>query len=234
MLDRKLVLQTLIDKNNFENYLEIGVFTGVVFFSIAAKSKTAVDPMFRFSKTKRLMQGLRSISNLTANYIEKTSDDFFSQDSDRLFKYQKIDIALIDGMHVYYVALRDIENTLLHLQPNGVIVVHDCNPQSAQAAESFDDLKRRNFEGVWNGDVWKAIVHLRSIRNDIHVFTLDCDHGLGIVIKGKPENMLSFTQVEIDEMTYNDFAVNKKEFLNLKPWEYFYEYFGLKLDKIQH
>jgi len=229
MLDRKLVLQTLIDKNKFKNYLEIGVFTGALFFSIVAKNKTAVDPLFRFSKTKRLIKGLKSITNLTAKYIEKTSDDFFAQDAPRLYKNKKIDVALIDGMHEYHIALRDVENILQYLQPNGVIVMHDCNPLSALAAESFEDLKRRNYQGDWNGDVWKTIVHLRSIRSDINVFTLDCDYGLGIVTKGKPENMLSFKPDEIEKMTYYDFVLNRKEFLNLKHATYFHEYFETKI-----
>lgn len=32
----------------------------------------------------------------------------------------------------------------------------------------------------WSGDVWKSIVHLRSIRPDLRVAVLDCDSGVGI------------------------------------------------------
>jgi hypothetical protein len=76
--------------------------------------------------------------------------------------------------------------------------------------------------------VWKAIVHFRSKRNDLNLFVLDCDYGLGIITKNKPENSLSFSESQIESFTYDDFATNKKEWLNLKPAGYINEFFNLK------
>ena len=44
--------------------------------------------------------------------------------------------------------------------------------------------------GVWSGDVWKAIVYLRSTRPDLRVAVLKCDLGVGIVRKGSPESTI--------------------------------------------
>jgi hypothetical protein len=107
---------------------------------------------------------------------------------------------------------------------DGVIIMHDCNPAKKEHAGTFEEWRSKG-SGDWNGDVWKAIVHLRSLRDDINVFVLDSDFGLGVVTKGKPENKLSFTEKEIQELTYEDFAAHRTEWLNLKPAEYFYEYF---------
>ncbi|GAA4787069.1 hypothetical protein GCM10023231_14000 [Olivibacter ginsenosidimutans] len=74
----------------------------------------------------------------------------------------------------------------------------------------------KTWNGTWHGDVWKAIVHFRSIREDLQVQVFDCDFGIGIVKKGKPESMLSFDPREISAMSYEDLEKNRREFLNLK------------------
>ena len=73
---------------------------------------------------------------------------------------------------------------------------------------------------VWSGDVWKTIVHLRSARPDVHVFVLDCDHGIGVVAYGPPENMLQISGEKIETMSYQHLEENRVELLNLKPPEY--------------
>ena len=74
-------------------------------------------------------------------------------------------------MHEYSYALRDVENTLKYLSENGVIILHDCNPQKKEDAVSFEEWKARDFKNTWNGDVWRTVLHLRSLRNDINIFT---------------------------------------------------------------
>ena len=227
-MDRQYILQTLMSQKKLNNYLEIGVFNGHIFFRIRSNFKTAVDPAFQFDRWRKLGKTILNPYNIYNNYFEKTSDDFFQQDAPKLFRQKKIEIALIDGMHEYSYALRDIENTLSYASEDVVIVVHDCNPQSPEAEVSFTAWKARNFEGIWNGDVWKAILHLRCLRNDVNAFVLDCDHGLGIITKKKPDDRLFYTKEDITRFNYKDFQANRKEWLNLKPVDYFYEYFGVK------
>ena len=227
-MDRLHIIQALMANKKLNNYLEIGVFNGHIFFRIRSHFKVAVDPEFQFDGLRKLGKTLINPYNLYNHYFEKTSDDFFQQDAPGLFRDKKIDIALIDGMHEYEFALRDIENTLKYGSEEIVIVVHDCNPKTREAGVSFEEWKARNFTGTWNGDVWKAILHLRSLRKDLHAFVLDCDHGLGIITKGKPEESLPYTKEEIKKFTYSDFEAHRKEWLNLKPEEYFYDFFKLK------
>ena len=225
--ERKQLIQDIINKKKYSTYLEIGVFAGGVFFPVKAKRKIAVDPEFTFGKFKRTKKILKNLDNLKASYYEMPSDDFFKQQAGRLFSQHPIDLCLVDGMHEYHYALRDVENTLNYLQQDGVIIMHDCNPATAAEAISFEEWKNNNYQGNWNGDVWKAIVHLRSLRKDICVFVLNVDYGLGIVCKRPPENSLPFTQAEIEKMTFNDFEKNREQWLNLKPIEYFYQFFNL-------
>lgn len=210
-------------QKNLKNYLEIGVENGHIFFRIKSTLKVAVDPRFLFDFSRRLGKSIINPYNFNNQYFEKTSDAFFAQDAQRVFAAKKLQLALVDGMHEYQFALRDVENTLNYMQEDGVIILHDCNPQTAGAAGRFEDWET----GEWNGDVWRTIIHLRSQRPDLTVFVLDTDQGLGIVTRQKPTSMLDFTPAQIQALTYDELVRNRQKWLNLKPAAYFYEYFGL-------
>ena len=85
---------------------------------------------------------LKNLSNLNARYYEMPSDEFFKQHAAGLFTQQAVDICLVDGMHEYHYALRDVENALRYLQQDGVIIMHDCNPASAAEAISFEEWEK--------------------------------------------------------------------------------------------
>ena len=222
-MNRLDVIQALMRQKNLKNYFEIGVENGHIFFRIKSTFKVAVDPKFLFDASRRFGKAILNPYNLNNQYFEKTSDDFFAQDAQRVFAGKKIQLALIDGMHEYKFALRDVENTLTHMYDDGVIIMHDCNPQTAGAAGRFADWEA----GEWNGDVWRTIIHLRSQHPDLNVFVLDCDQGLGIVTRQKPESTLNFTPAQIQSLTYDGLVQNRQEWLNLKPANYFYNYFGV-------
>ena len=226
-MDRRRVIQILMDAFNLKNYLEIGVFDARVFFKIKSKFKIAVDPEFKFSQWKKITRTVTNPFNLYNQYFEKTSDSFFADDAPELFQNDPVQIAFIDGMHEYAFALRDIENALQYLTDDGVIVVHDCNPQTKEAEVSFADWKKRNYIGTWNGDVWKSILHIRSNRKDVTAFVLDTDEGLGVITKKPDSNPLKLTPQQIEALTFDDFNKNRKEWLNLQPVDYLYKHFNL-------
>src|SRR4051812_2930959 len=112
MVERQQVIQALIDKKEYKTYLEIGVLGGGVFFDIRCSRKIAVDPEFRFNWKGRLGETIRNPRNVAARYFEVTSDEFFAKKADDLFNRNKIDIALIDGMHEFDYVLNDVNNCL--------------------------------------------------------------------------------------------------------------------------
>ncbi|RRB04515.1 class I SAM-dependent methyltransferase [Larkinella rosea] len=223
-LNRLDVIESLMRQKKLKNYLEIGVANGHIFFRVKSPFKLAVDPAFSFDRLRRIGKALINPANLANQYFEKTSDAFFAEDADRVIGKKPLQLALIDGMHEYQFALRDVENTLRYLSDDGVIILHDCNPLTPGAAVPYDEW----VEGQWNGDVWKTILHLRSQRPDLNVFVLDTDQGLGIVTRRKPETVLNFTPAQIDALSYDDLAKNRAHWLNLKSPEYFYTYFGVE------
>ncbi len=227
-INRRFVIERLIRKINAHTYLEIGVFKGYNFFPIRAPRKIAVDPYFKMKWYKKIWMHIKQPANIwESRFFEKESDRFFRENAEKVFAEKALQVSLVDGMHEYGYALRDVENCLQYLEEGGVIVMHDCNPVTPEHAGTFEEWKAARFTGKWNGDVWKSIVHLRSTRDDINVFVLDCDEGLGIITKGAPEKKLPYSPEQIRHMGYNDLEQNREALLNLKPANYFFDYFNI-------
>jgi len=223
------VIQAIIDKIKGKTYLEIGSQNGDSFFKVRAKRKFAVDPKFKIPKKKMLGEILSRAAALeTVRFYETTSDRFFL-DNPSLFDRNKIDVAFVDGLHTYKQSLQDVFNCLRHLNDNGFIVLHDCNPAAeaiATPASSFQDAENKKvpgWAGYWSGDVWKTIVHLRSLHSELNVFVLDSDFGVGVVNKSKNEKPLSYSAKDIEQMSYSDLASKREELLNLKPESFLHE-----------
>ncbi len=223
-MNRLDVIMGLIQKKKFKNYLEIGVFNGHIFFKVKSNFKIAVDPNFTFDSVRKFGKSLLNPSNFNSHFFEKTSDDFFENDAEKILANKKIELTFIDGMHEYEYALRDVENTLRYLDDAGAIVLHDCNPVKKESSISYKEWTETNSVEVWNGDVWKAILHLRCLRPDLSVFVLDTDEGLGIVTKKPSKSGLTFTKEQIESFDYEDLDKNRKEWLDLKPKEFFNEF----------
>lgn len=219
------VIQKFIKSEKFSTYLEIGVNAGSSFFPIRIKNKIGVDPKFEIPISQKIKWMFKNPFNFGAKYYQMTSDDFFKYNGSK-FNW---DVAFIDGLNTYEQVMKDFDNTFERLSPKGVIVLHDCNPISEVAthrSQYSEELEVNDLEGwrkQWSGDVWKAICNLRSFRDDLYVCVLDTDYGLGIVRRGKPENMLGMTHQEIDKMTYQLFTADKIRLLNLKPVSYLHE-----------
>lgn len=147
------ILNYLIKKYDYKQYLEIGIDTGETWFKINTPYKTGADPKSKiFDRAVHL----------------KTSDDFFAQNK-RMF-----DIIFIDGLHEYKQVKKDIENSLKFLLDGGCIVIHDANPKTEQSQKVPREVKN------WNGDVWKAITDYRK-NGKLGLITVDTDEGISII-----------------------------------------------------
>jgi tetratricopeptide (TPR) repeat protein len=256
---RYQVVQHVIDGIKGRAYLEIGLAEGYTFANTRIARKVGVDPVPTAKLINQLLNifnidyfsvctagnPLSSDLKLTATTGQAitqlpvgesaelffmTSDSFFKDKADALFQSEKIDVAFVDGLHTYEQTYRDVSNVLDHLNDNGVILMHDCNPPtcaSAAPARSWEEAEKMNPLGwnrMWCGDVWKSIIHLRAVRNDLNIFVLDCDFGIGVVTKGKPGQQLDFTVDQIKGMTFDDLNANRRSLINLKPQSYLFEF----------
>lgn len=201
IINRIQVINTIISKYNFYNYLEIGVrFPEDCFNYINAINKRSVDPGYE-----------NPINPATYPF---TSDDFFAKlengylDLSSDFKW---DVIFVDGLHLSYQVEKDILNSLNHLSERGVIVLHDCNPFM------YEDNYTRLIEDFWgqgqpwNGTVWKTIYKLKTSRPDLNICTLDIDEGVGLIKRGNQE-LIPFDNPYFE---YRIFQKNLQRNLNL-------------------
>ena len=97
------IIQSIIDKNKYQNYLEIGCDKNENFSKIKIKNKVGVDPI----------QG---------GTLRMTSDEYFKKSRD------KFDLIFLDGLHTYEQTIKDINNAVSFINNNGLIIIHDCLP----------------------------------------------------------------------------------------------------------
>ena len=172
-------------------FLEIGVKSGRGGRKIQADWKIGVDPE-------------PAPGGAYTKVYQQTSDEFFANQEG----YLNLSVVLVDGLHHWAQVLRDILNSISHLNPLGTVVVHDCNPLD----EGSQIVPRQ--QAHWNGACWKAIVHLRATRPDLRVSTLDVDEGLGVVCWSRNERLIP----EPGELTWEGLVLHRTEWLGLvKP-----------------
>ena len=181
-ISRLDLIKRAITKNNYQSYLEIGCDDDKIFNSINIK-KIGVDPF-------------------TGGNFRGTSDEFFSQNKN------KFDCIFIDGLHIYEQVKKDILNSIDCLNENGIIILHDCLPQtiSAQAVPRYRYL--------WNGDVWKAVVEARTWHH-VNTVTVLIDQGVSIIKKNKNTDILKIKVQNFESIKFEDFYNNHKEYMRI-------------------
>jgi hypothetical protein len=191
-MTRTEIINALIDKHEYEDYLEIGVNTpsqpGYNWVGVKAKNKHGVDP------------------NVDTTY-KMTSDDFFKE-NENIYE-----IVFVDGLHIFEQAYRDIVNSLHSLRDGGTIVVHDCNPVTEITQ------RRERASDAWHGDVWKAIVKLRMEEIGLTIHTVDTDEGCAIIRRGS--QILLPVSPDEDPYDYSFLERRRVEALNLISVEEF-------------
>jgi hypothetical protein len=206
------VIQYVINYLGGQRYVEIGVAYGMCFCALTVPEKIGVDPI---SPSPAV---ILETSKLGVRYFAMPSDDFFKQCAP-LVLAGGVDVVFIDGLHTAAQAYRDCINSLKYLNRGGLILLHDCFPSSelqARVAESIEDAA--NLNGSWTGDVWKAILRLRTQHPDLQTCVIHCDYGIGLVYRAQNNSKLSLTVAQIDSMTYADLARDPRRLLGLhKP-----------------
>jgi tetratricopeptide (TPR) repeat protein len=151
------VLRRLHELLRPRTYLEIGVETGATLsLANAAERAIGIDP--DAAKLRR------ELVPATARVFHETSDAFFARHTRaQALGAHHIDLAFIDGMHLFEYALRDFINVEAWSQKGATIVLHDCLPLLPLTAS------RERRTKFWVGDVWKVVEILCRYRADLRV-----------------------------------------------------------------
>lgn len=172
------------------NYLEIGVNDGRS-LALSRVPSIAVDPEFKITVPLRC----------DLHLIKATSDDFFARE-DPLHHFRSgrnpirnlqrgrvpfghylggdptVDLAFIDGLHLFEFALRDFMNTERHARWSSIIVLDDVLPRSV------DEAARDRHTAMWAGDVYKVGIVLRQHRPDLVVLPMNTQPTGVLVVLG--------------------------------------------------
>lgn len=199
------LLQELHQKLEPKAYLEIGTESGAS-LSLAKCTSFAIDPAFGVEADV--------IGDKPGLFLQQcTSDEFFASGLlERLGV--ELDLAFLDGMHLYEYLLRDFINTEKHMSQDGVILLHDCVPFSSAGARREWD---RKATASWTGDVWKLLPILRQYRSDLAIRTFDTPpSGLVEITNLDPENTTLSDNLEEIAKQFDDLSFEQ---LGLKEFE---------------
>ncbi len=166
-------LRTLHEVSRPRAYFEVGINDGRS-LALSRVPTVAVDPAFKVVKELRC----------DLHMVRATSDDFFAREQP--FEHLNgadIDLAFIDGMHLFEFALRDFINTERHAHAGTVVVFDDMLPRN------IDEAARDRHTGGWTGDVFKIVPVLQRYRPDLILALMDTGPtGVLVVLGLDPTN----------------------------------------------
>jgi len=202
MVTRTDIINKLFESFGFKTYLEIGVrVPGENFDLIHAELKESVDP-----------EPMGECTYIT------TSDDFFENHVGD----KKYDIIFVDGLHTAEQVYVDVINSIKHLNDDGVIVMHDCNPLLEYHIRSYEDyLKTR---GHWNGTVFRGFIQLKKELKDWNCFVINEDNGCGIITQRVLKREFPSLQSYLEPIVWDYFAEYRERLLDLITYS---EYLGI-------
>jgi hypothetical protein len=152
-----------------QTYLEIGVNQGES-CELAQCSSIGIDPEFRIATN--------IVGNKHACFLyQMGSDAFFEKFNPRQILGRAIDLAFLDGMHLYEFLLRDFINTEKSCKQTSMILMHDCVPTDIympRRSQTDPDIQRlAPTPEAWSGDVWKVIPILKKYRPELRIHVFD-------------------------------------------------------------
>ena len=191
-INRTSIINHLIKKYSVKNYLEIGIRDGANFNQIKLKNKYGVDPE-------------PSSDCKGESIFLMTSDEYFDYIKESNLKF---DLIFIDGLHLEEQVTKDIQNSLNHLNDNGFIIMHDCNPPTRFHQRETYLVGGKYLE--WNGTTWYSYAKLRMENPNLKMHVVNTDWGVGIIQKGKQE-----CYKKINDLKYQHLQEDREKMLNL-------------------
>nr|WP_294551807.1 class I SAM-dependent methyltransferase [uncultured Rhodopila sp.] len=150
-------------------YLEIGIEKGET-LRLAHCSTIAIDPAFAIDQAV--------LGNKPECLLYRMPSDRFFEKHDPVTLFgDRVDLAFLDGLHLYEFLLRDFINVERCCRRNSLVLLHDCLPTDLYLArrtrqdESLRPITR--IQGGWCGDVWKVVLILRKYRPDLRIEVFD-------------------------------------------------------------
>ena len=141
------------------HYLEIGVQYGESLCLAEPETQTIgidPEPEIRHEPTAN-----------TTVFPEKSDDFFAARKKEDVLGNGVIDLAFIDGMHLFESVLDDFIHVERWAGPHTIVLIHDTVPADALS------VKRERQTRFWTGDVYKFVLCLKEFRPDLKIYNLN-------------------------------------------------------------
>lgn len=159
-----------------KTYLEVGVQYGTSLdLAHAAEIAIGIDPNPQVAAQRN------------QTIFPMTSDLFFDNTDATPLRARGIDLAFIDGMHLFEYALRDFLNIERYCRGGSVVVFDDVLPRNQHEARRM--APGDPVYGDWTGDVWKVHPFLEPWHNRpyLHYKLVDTQPTGVLVVTGFPD-----------------------------------------------
>lgn len=153
------VLARIHDRLKPRCYLEVGVDTGAT-LALARFSEivVGVDP------AERPLQA--GVPKHTRLFREESETFFEGHRREQVLGNRRLDLAFIDGLHLFENTLTDFANVERWAHGAATIVLHDCVPIVPRTAS------RERRTKFWVGDTWKVVMALARFRPELRIRTI--------------------------------------------------------------
>jgi hypothetical protein len=198
-VDYRAEIKRRITSGRVRTYLETGVFAGTT-LALAAELDLAigVDPAPRVAADAFVASPFL--------LVRESSDDFFRRTFIAGDPGFRLDLAFVDGLHIFEYALRDFIGCEALAAPGCEVLVHDVLPRRrAEAA-------RHRFTRDWTGDVWRLPMALRHFRPDLKVRLVPAEPtGLAVISQLDAGNRLLVDRY--DDVVAHGLGLRVEDFL---------------------
>lgn len=203
------IVNYLIDKYKYKYYLEISTPTTGCQYDLVKRTDITKEILYYLGNPIQTDHKRTDIDN-TLICID------YELGLKKLLR-SKYDIIFVDPYHSFEQSKKDIETAYNLLDDNGIIVIHDCCPET-ELITSPKMVSGTYVEGSWFGLTYKAFIDFNQNNPMVQTYVVECDHGCGIIIKNRRRKTLytlptNLTLNDVSDINY--FTKNKKILVNL-------------------
>jgi len=201
---------------NFSSYLEISTLTtGHYFDKIDSNFFKIKDCINYYVEEHELLYSKFGNTFLKDHDFKILPfDDYLNKIID---KNQKYDVIFVDPFHTVEHTIRDLEAALSLLSSTGIIIVHDCFPDSKALIGPWK-------EGDWCGQTYEGYIRFLLKNSHFENFVFNIDYGCGIIRPHYKSTIKRDFTVDADKLSsWEYYWDHHNQLLNLESIDKFYE-----------
>lgn len=185
-------INNIIKEYHYKTILCIGVGYGKWFRYIRCPRIFVVDIYstipWIYRKETIVKRIIRKFFGRFTDVFQGSVHDFYEHYKEKLQKYTP-DIIFIDGIHIQEEVSYEIQRAIDNISKDGIVLVHNTNPQNETQRLPYNNYYEMlenqpdDFDGVWCGEVYKAIEELQKNKKDVRFDVVAISNGITVIRK---------------------------------------------------